>query len=134
VVQVTGLEAGKPVPHLHRGKPVGRITKDGTGFETVRAPVHFVRRYGGYGIQRRLLRDLIAFGVKRIRVIEVHSGVTGVFVVSPEWWLNAGMAACLKHEDGIQVFVSRNQLVRASSDADHFAKAWGPGQTTVPST
>lgn len=107
------LESGW-VAYQHRGKRVGRIKNDGTTYSTTRCPeVHLSRRHQGYGIQRSLLKELLAAKVERIEVLEFQRGApTRRFLVAPEWWWRVGTHDVLRAEDGAQVFLSLRQLER----------------------
>lgn len=107
----------------HKGKRVGRISKDGKRYATTRVRhIHYVRRYDGYGLQRSILRDLVARGVEWVELCEVSQDAKGRsgarrIRLSPSWWLSAGFTDVLHEGDGAQVFLSMRQIEKAAIDA-----------------
>lgn len=108
-----GLEPGAWVPYTHASKAVGKLSKDGATYLTYRSRgPHFVRKYQGYGVQRALLKHLIASGVTHINLVEHTSNQAPprLFKVEAEWWWRVGTHDVLRAQDGAQVFVSVRQL------------------------
>lgn len=109
-LSIKGTKAYCFYPHFNKPMLMGTVIGD-TLFKSVNDR-HFMRTVGGYGFQYDAFACLEQNGIKKIEILEQHTGVT--WMSKPSEWLEHGKIA--DYGRGKQIFLSLKYMARKHTE------------------